>query len=151
NSKGGFAPAEAFVIHRERLLRRGQDLDPNVRARIERGNGMSAADYIEMQQERRALVRAMDDRIAGFDALMLPTTPIVAPRIAVAARPEALVPKNMILLRNASLVNFFDLCAISLPLPRGGERPVGLMLAARNGADWRLLRIATAIERLLAD
>jgi aspartyl-tRNA(Asn)/glutamyl-tRNA(Gln) amidotransferase subunit A len=56
----------------------------------------------------------------------------------------------MILLRNTSLVNFFDLCAISLPLPRDSGLPVGLMLAARNGADWRLLRIAMSIERLLA-
>jgi aspartyl-tRNA(Asn)/glutamyl-tRNA(Gln) amidotransferase subunit A len=47
-------------------------------------------------------------------------------------------------------VNFFDLCAISLPLPRDSGLPVGLMLAAHNGADWRLLRIATSIERLLA-
>jgi aspartyl-tRNA(Asn)/glutamyl-tRNA(Gln) amidotransferase subunit A len=150
NSKGGFSPAEAFVIHRERLLRRARDLDPNVRARIERGSSMSAADYIEMQQERGMLVRSMDARIEGFDALILPTTPIVAPRIAEVATPEAFAVKNMILLRNTSLVNFFDLCAISLPLPRGSGLPVGLMLAARNGADWRLLRIAMSIERLLA-
>ena len=150
NSKGGFAPAEAFAFHRERLSRRGPEIDPNVRARIERGRGMSAADYIEMRQERQALVRAMDDRIAGLDALVLPTTPIVAPRIAEVATPETLAPKNMMLLRNASLVNFFDLCAISLPLPRGSGLPVGLMLAARNGADRNLLRIAAAIERLTA-
>ena len=150
NSKGGFSPAEAFVIHRERLLRRAQDIDPNVRARIERGSGMSAADYIEMQQERGMLVRAMDARIEGLDALILPTTPIVAPRIAEVATPEAFAAKNMILLRNTSLVNFFDLCAISLPLPRGSGLPVGLMLAGRNGADWRLFRIAVSIERLLA-
>jgi aspartyl-tRNA(Asn)/glutamyl-tRNA(Gln) amidotransferase subunit A len=111
---------------------------------------MSAADYIEMQQERGMLVRAMDARIEGFDALILPTTPIVAPRIAEVATPEAFAAKNMILLRNTSLVNFFDLCAISLPLRRGSGLPVGLMLAARNGADWRLLRIAMSIERLLA-
>jgi aspartyl-tRNA(Asn)/glutamyl-tRNA(Gln) amidotransferase subunit A len=103
-----------------------------------------------MHQEREMLMRAMDARIAGFDALILPTTPIVAPRIAEVATPEAFAAKNMLLLRNTSLVNFFELCAISLPLPRGSRLPVGLMLVARNGADWRLLRIAMAIERLLA-
>jgi aspartyl-tRNA(Asn)/glutamyl-tRNA(Gln) amidotransferase subunit A len=149
NSKGGFSPAEAFVIHRERLLRRAPDIDPNVRARIERGSSMSAADYIEMQQQRGMLLRAMDARIAGLDALILPTTPIVAPRIAEVATPEAFAPKNIMLLRNTSLVNFFDLCAISLPLPRGSGLPVGLMLVARNGADWRLLRVAMSVERLL--
>jgi aspartyl-tRNA(Asn)/glutamyl-tRNA(Gln) amidotransferase subunit A len=151
NSKGGFSPAEAFVIDRERLSRRAPDLDPNVRARIERGSSISAADYIEMQRERAMLVRAMDDRIAGFDALILPATPIVAPRIAEVATPETFAPKNTMLLRNTSLVNFFDLCAISLPLPRGSGLPAGLMLAARNGADWRLLRITISIERQPVD
>ena len=92
----------------------------------------------------------MDDRIAGFDALILPTTPIVAPRIAEVATPDAFAPKNVMLLRNTSLVNFFDLCAISLPLPRGSGLPVGLMLVARNGLDWRLFRIAMSVERRLA-
>jgi aspartyl-tRNA(Asn)/glutamyl-tRNA(Gln) amidotransferase subunit A len=54
------------------------------------------------------------------------------------------------LLRNTALVNFFDLCAISLPLPRNGGLPTGLMLVARNGHDARLFRIAAALERLLA-
>jgi hypothetical protein len=43
---------------------------------------------------------------------------------------------------------FFDLCAISLPLPRAGALPVGLMLVARNAHDRRLFRMAAAVERL---
>jgi aspartyl-tRNA(Asn)/glutamyl-tRNA(Gln) amidotransferase subunit A len=54
------------------------------------------------------------------------------------------------LLRNTVTVNFFDLCAISLPLPREGGLPVGLMLVARNGCDRNLFRIAAAIEKLFA-
>ena len=53
-------------------------------------------------------------------------------------------------LRNPALANFFDLCAISLPLPRLGQLPMGLMLVARNGYDDRLFRIAAALEQLLA-
>ena len=45
-------------------------------------------------------------------------------------------------------VNFFDLCAISLPLPRSGGLPVGLTLVARNGHDRKLLGVAAAVERL---
>jgi aspartyl-tRNA(Asn)/glutamyl-tRNA(Gln) amidotransferase subunit A len=151
NARGGFAPAEAFAIHRERLKRRGADVDPNVRARIERGGGMSAADYIEMAQERNALIAAMDARLAGLDALVMPTTPIVAPKMAEVATPDAFAPSNMLLLRNTSTVNFFDLCAISLPLPRDGGLPTGLMLVARNGHDQHLFRIAAAVEQLLTD
>jgi aspartyl-tRNA(Asn)/glutamyl-tRNA(Gln) amidotransferase subunit A len=53
------------------------------------------------------------------------------------------------MLRNTSFVNFYDLCAISLP-QRGDGLPVGLMLVARNGHDRRLFRIAAAMERLLS-
>jgi aspartyl-tRNA(Asn)/glutamyl-tRNA(Gln) amidotransferase subunit A len=48
------------------------------------------------------------------------------------------------------VVNFFDLCAISLPLRATGGLSAGLMLVARNGADRHLLNIAAAVERLIA-
>jgi aspartyl-tRNA(Asn)/glutamyl-tRNA(Gln) amidotransferase subunit A len=150
NAKGGFAPPEAYAIHRDRLVRRGADVDQNIRARIERGGGMTAADYIEMSQQRLRLIRAMDARLAGLDALILPTTPIVAPKIAEVATPETFAPRNMLLLRNTSMVNFFDLCAVSLPLPRGQGLAAGLMVVARNGQDGHLFRIAAAVERLFA-
>jgi aspartyl-tRNA(Asn)/glutamyl-tRNA(Gln) amidotransferase subunit A len=57
----------------------------------------------------------------------------------------------MLLLRNTSTANFFDLCAISLPLPSDGGLPTGLMLAARNGHDRRLFAIAASVEPLLTD
>src|SRR5690242_12911645 len=76
NAKGGFAPTEAYAIHRERLKNRGAGIDPFIRVRIERGGTVLAADYIEMTETRRRLVRAMDARMASLDALMLPTTPI---------------------------------------------------------------------------
>jgi aspartyl-tRNA(Asn)/glutamyl-tRNA(Gln) amidotransferase subunit A len=150
NAKSGFAPAEAYSIHRERLAAHGEDYDPNVRFRIERGAALSAADYVAMARERAALVRALDARLSDLDAFVLPTTPIVAPRMDEVATRESFAAKNMLLLRNTSIVNFFDQCAISLPLPRDGGLPVGLMLVARNGHDHRLFRIAAAVERLFA-
>jgi aspartyl-tRNA(Asn)/glutamyl-tRNA(Gln) amidotransferase subunit A len=149
NSKGGLAPPEALAIHRQLLKTHGDLVDPNVRFRIERGSSISAADYVDMAQARTHLARAMDARLADLDALVLPTTPIVAPKMSEVASPEAFSPKNFALLRNPALVNFFDLCAISLPLP-GSGLPAGLMLVARNGHDARLFRIAAAVERLFA-
>ena len=149
NAKGGFAPAEAYSIHREHLARRANEFDPNVRARIERGMRLSAADYVEMSRERTRLVRAMDAQLAGLDALVLPTTPITAPTIAEMEDTHTFNAKNMLLLRNTSTWNFFDMCAISIPIP-GSGLPVGLMLVARNGHDRRLFEIAAGIERLFA-
>ncbi|MDP2410487.1 MAG: amidase [Pseudolabrys sp.] len=149
NSRGGVQPPEAFTVHRDRLDRRGELVDPNVRARLERARTISAADYIAMLNERNALVRRMDAQLADLDVLVMPTTPIVAPTIDEMSAQDVFARKNAMLLRNTSIWNFFDACAISLPLP-GDGLPCGLMLVARNGHDHRLFRIAAAVERLLA-
>ena len=149
NSLGGLAPPEAFMIHRDRLARRGNDVDPNVSVRIARGGEISAADYIEMLRRRADLARAMDAALADFDAFVWPTTPIVAPTIAEMDDPKTFAINNGLLLRNTAIVNFFDLCAISLPLPGDGLN-CGLMLVGRNGADRRLFSIAAAVERVFA-
>ena len=69
--------------------------------------------------------------------------------MAEVAAPDDFARRNAMLLRNTAIWNFFDCCAISLPLPRDGGLPTGLMLVARNGQDRRLLRIAAAVERVL--
>jgi aspartyl-tRNA(Asn)/glutamyl-tRNA(Gln) amidotransferase subunit A len=149
--KATFSSIEAYAIHRQFLVTRSADYDPNVLTRILQGRNISAADYIAMRQERDALVRAMGVRLAGLDAVIMPTTPLVAPTIAEVSTPETFLPKNTLGLRNTALINFYDLCAMSLPVPRGtGELPVGLMLVARNGEDRKLLRMGAAIERLFA-
>jgi aspartyl-tRNA(Asn)/glutamyl-tRNA(Gln) amidotransferase subunit A len=147
-ARGSIAVAEAYAIHRERLATRGADFDPFVRDRIVRGRDIAAADYIALMRDRAAMVRAMDARLADIDAILMPTCAIVAPTISECRDPETALTRNQMALRNAAIVNFFDLCAISLPLPRGDGLPVGLMLVARNGQDRRLLRMAAAVEKL---
>ena len=149
NAKGGISPPEACAIHRDRMARRAADIDPNVRVRIERGCAVSEADYADMMRERTRLVHAMDARLRALDVLLMPTTSIVAPTIAEIEDTKVFAARNAALLRNTSIINFFDLCAISLPLPPPrGALPVGLMLIARNGQDRRLLRIAAAAMEL---
>ena len=93
----------------------------------------------------------MDARLSSLDALLMPTTSIVAPTIAEVADTKVFAARNAALLRNTSIINFFDLCAISLPLPPArGALPVGLMLIARNGQDRRLLRVAAAAMQLFS-
>ena len=146
NAKGGISPYEACAIHRDRMNRRAADIDPNVRDRIARGCATSAADYTDMVRQRERLVHVMDDRLATLDALLMPTTSIVAPTIAEVADSKTFAARNAAVLRNTAIINFFDLCAISLPLQ--AKLPVGLMLIARNGHDHRLLRIAAATAQL---
>jgi aspartyl-tRNA(Asn)/glutamyl-tRNA(Gln) amidotransferase subunit A len=151
NPKGGFPVPEAYSIHRERLAARAGEIDQYIAARISRGAQILAADYIDLMRIRDRLVEEIDGWMEDIDALVLPTTPIVAPTIAEAADPDTFVTRNTALLSNTSIINFFDLCSISLPLPRtSGGQNVGLMLSARNGEDYRLFRMAAGVERVLA-
>jgi aspartyl-tRNA(Asn)/glutamyl-tRNA(Gln) amidotransferase subunit A len=78
NSKGGFTAAEAWAWHRDLIARAGKRYDPRVVSRIIRGKDMSAADYLDLLDAREAWVAAVDRRIAGYDALIMPTTPPMA-------------------------------------------------------------------------
>jgi aspartyl-tRNA(Asn)/glutamyl-tRNA(Gln) amidotransferase subunit A len=151
NARGPLIFAEGFAIHEERLSRKPQSVDPNVRASLERGKAMTSADLVRLQRARAALIPAMDLIIEEFDAIIMPTTKIVAPLLSESTTPEGFAAKTALLAGNTGIVNFFDLCAISLPIPRAGGLPVGLMLIARNGYDRRLLRIASAVERVFSD
>jgi aspartyl-tRNA(Asn)/glutamyl-tRNA(Gln) amidotransferase subunit A len=145
------ATVEAYQIHHDRIAEHGPDYDPIVRARIETGGVVSGADYARMIADRGKLAKAMDLALAEFDALVLPATPIVAPSIAEVSDPKRFNTCNRLLLRNTAIANFFDLCAISLPMPSEGDLPAGLMLFGRHGLDRRLFGIAASVERLFAD
>jgi len=149
NAKGGLVAPEAAVVHGQFIKDHGGEVDPNIRARVERGGVVDRATYDDMAAERARLVRAMDTRLAELDAVVLPTCPIVAPTILETQDMDVWARKNALLLRNTSLANFFDLTAISLPIP-GRGLPVGLMLVARNGHDRRLFEIAAAVEQYWA-
>jgi aspartyl-tRNA(Asn)/glutamyl-tRNA(Gln) amidotransferase subunit A len=149
NSTATIATVEAYELHRERLATRGDEMDPFIRARIEMGKAVSPSDYQEMLEARATLAAAMDSLLAGFDALVLPTTPIVAPTMAEISSVDAFRQANRLLLRNTEIANFLDLCAISLPMP-GEGLPAGFMLFGRRGADRKLFRIAAAVEKLLS-
>lgn len=147
--RGTLVAAEAAWIHRDWLDSRPDDYDPIVLGRIRRGQAMDAATYVGIQQARAALLPALDARMTAFDALVLPTVPVLAPPIEAVRSEEAFLRINALLLRNPSVFNFFDLPALSLPLPRGGGLSVGLMLVGRRGQDRELLALGAAVERLL--
>lgn len=161
-SAGGFAAAESYAWHMELLTRSGARYDPRVRLRIERGAAITAADYEVLTQARRTWIAKVEVDLANFDAVLSPTTPIVAPPIADvapadgrdpaqdAARDAEFFRVNALLLRNTSVVNMLDGCAISLPCHVPGELPVGLMLWHGAMHDDAILNLALHIESALA-
>jgi aspartyl-tRNA(Asn)/glutamyl-tRNA(Gln) amidotransferase subunit A len=148
---GGLAAAESFAWHRELIEQRCGEYDPRVLTRIIRGRDISENEYAELLKERRSIIAAAERALAQVDAWIMPTVPRIAPQVAeLEGNDEAYFDANAAMLRNPSIINFLDGCAVSIPCHRPGEAPVGLMLAARGGADTRLLQIASVVEDVLA-
>ena len=153
NAKGGFTAAEAWAWHRCHIDGAGRlaEYDPRVGTRILRGKDIGAADYIELLALRQQWIARVQAQMADHDLMLMPTVPVIAPKIAeLEASDEAYFAANGLMLRNPTLINFLDGCALSLPCHRAGEAPVGLSLAGTAGQDQRLLSVALAVETLLA-
>jgi aspartyl-tRNA(Asn)/glutamyl-tRNA(Gln) amidotransferase subunit A len=149
NTKGGFAAAESYAWHRYLIASHGDVYDPRVSSRILRGEAISAADYIDLLEARKSLIARSMVRLAPYDAIVMPTSAITPPRIADLADDKAFAKANVLSLRNCTLINMIDGCAISLPCHREGDAPVGLMLAASGGSDRRIFELAAAMEAVI--
>jgi aspartyl-tRNA(Asn)/glutamyl-tRNA(Gln) amidotransferase subunit A len=152
-SNGGWSAAESYAWHRHLLARRSTQYDPRVLARIERGAAISAADYIDLQQARRDWILRVERDLEGYDAVLAPTVPVVAPPLSTVLpgpeRDPAFFNLNGLLLRNPGVVNLLDGCALTLPCHAPDELPVGLMVWHGAMRDDAILNIAQQVERLL--
>jgi aspartyl-tRNA(Asn)/glutamyl-tRNA(Gln) amidotransferase subunit A len=157
----GFSAPESYTWHRELLERAGAQYDPRVRARIEKGAAVMAWEYIHLLGARQQWIARMAHGMDGYDALLSPTVPIVAPPLAPVAPADGVDPAqdaardaeffrvNTLLLRNTSVVNLLDGCALSLPCHVQGELPVGLMVWHGALRDDAVLNVALQIEQIL--
>ena len=153
NATGGFSAAEAYAWHRQLLERSGAGYDPRVAQRILRGATMKAHEYIDLIHARRAWIARVEAALAPYDAVLSPTVPITAPTIDSVApgdeRDAEFFRVNALLLRNPSIVNMLDGCAISIPCPVDGGLPVGLMLWHAAMHDDTVLDIALQAEQAM--
>lgn len=153
NATGGFSAAESYAWHRQLLERSIAGYDPRVAQRILKGAEMRAFEYIDLVHARADWIARMEKALQGFDAVLSPTVPVTAPPIADVApgaeRDEAFFRLNGLLLRNPSVVNMLDGCAISLPCQAPGDAPVGLMIWHAALHDDDVLGIARQVEALL--
>ncbi|MFL6601106.1 MAG: amidase [Steroidobacteraceae bacterium] len=151
NRNGGLSAAQSYAHHRARLASDGSRYDPRVSMRILRGSKQDAADYIELCNIRMDFMERVASRIRKFDAVLMPTTPITAPALLELASDEGYVRINALMLRNPSIVNFIDGCAISVPCQEPGSAPVGLSLFGLRNTDRQVLSAAMAVEAIMAD
>lgn len=150
NATGGLSAAESYAWHRHLIAAHQADYDPRVALRILRGASMRSFEYIDLLAERADWITRMEARLQGFDAMLSPTVPIVAPPIAsVITDDTEFFRVNGLLLRNTAVVNMLDGCGISLPCHTPDELPVGLMLWHAALHDDAVLDAALQVETQL--
>jgi len=148
--RGNLTAAEAWAWHRSLIDTKASAYDPRVVSRIKLGANMTAADLIDLVAARQRWIAAVQARMTAFDALLMPTVPQLAPRIdALVQDEDAYFRANGLMLRNPTLINFLDGCALTLPCQQPGAAPVGLMLAGVGGQDRHILALGLAIESAL--
>ncbi len=147
---GGLAGAEVVHVHKP-YVARVAEYDPRVGKRIAMGTTLTGADYVELLHLRADYIREVEAIAAPYDAIVMPTTPCIAPTIAqTEASEESYFHWNFRIMRNTGLINFLDGCAVTLPCHERGTAPVGLMVCGTAGSDRRILAVAAAIERALS-
>jgi aspartyl-tRNA(Asn)/glutamyl-tRNA(Gln) amidotransferase subunit A len=148
---GNINTMEAYAVHRRLIEERERSYDPRVASRIQRGKSARAADYIDLVARRAAFVAGAERVLHPLDAMVLPTTALVAPPVTeLEASDEAYFRANARALRNTGIVNFIDGCALSVPCHEPGTAPVGFMVAGPAGSDRHVLAAGLAIEQVLS-
>lgn len=150
NAAGGFTAAEAWAWHGDLLRTRSAEYDPRVAVRIRRGESLAVAYIDELERQRRDWIARVTIKISAVDALLMPTVPIVPPALEPLQKDDEQYAKtNILVLRNPTVINFLDGCAVSLPCHASGQAPVGLMVAGVGGQDQKILAISQACEDAL--
>ncbi len=145
--------AEATHYHQQSgwFPGRASQYSDDVRGRIEAGTKVSAIEYLEALDMRQKFILQLRNALdaALIDALVVPTTPIVAPLIGEeTSRVNGTdYPTRALLLRNNRPANLAGIPAISVPCGfASGGLPVGLQLIGAVSSEQRLLQIASLYE-----
>lgn len=121
-----------------------EQFDPRVHARMGRAEEISAVEYRQTLNRRREFIAAFREEL-GADMLLLPTTPKLPPRIEELAGDDAFNRLNLLALRNPSLANVADACAIAMPYGHN-DKTLSAMIVAAGGCDTELLACAKGVE-----
>ena len=123
--------------------------DPRVSVRIQKATEQLPDEYEELLTARSRIIQAAQAVTTQFDAVVMPTTPKIPPRLDEFNDESEYGRLNLLALRNPTVGNFLDRCAISLPIGALETAPVGLTLMAETMADQSLLAIARQVEYIV--
>lgn len=145
---GPLYTADAWAWWKHRILADPAKMFSQIYDRVRVGADVAASDYIAHWTRLREIRGEFASATAHFDAILMPSSPILPPNVQRLLEDEDYyVTKNLLALRNTRVGNLTDTCSISLPT---GVPSCGIMLNGRNGGEEKLLRIAAAAEKALS-
>ncbi|MEL7301623.1 MAG: amidase family protein [Pseudomonadota bacterium] len=140
--------AEAYGLWRDVIEAAPEKMFPEILERFRLGAGVSAADYVAGWARLTRLRQAFFAATAGYDAVIMPSCPILPPQIArLGTDHDYYVSRNLYTLRNTRVANLMGAASLTLPT---GVPSCGLMLMVPPMQEERLLRLGAAAERALA-
>ncbi|MDD9903098.1 MAG: amidase [Rhodospirillaceae bacterium] len=150
--RGGLAAPEFAAFITGEMAQSKSTLDPNVAARFESMEAITAVDYLLRRARLAELAASADDRMADVDVVVGPTVTITPPTVEAVSDGEGYRTNNMAALRNTRTGNMLALSAVTIPvaLDKAGM-PVGLQIMAPLDEDERALAVALAFEAVLGD
>lgn len=143
--QGGPVAAELHHFLSSELPEAFDTLDPNVAQRVQSGGTLTASEYLGRLARLRAWSAAAEARMADVDAWVAPTVALTPPPLEEVAG-DGYASRNLLALRNPSVVNYLGMCALTIPVGLDAAgMPVGMMVVGRRGADEDLVAIANVI------
>jgi aspartyl-tRNA(Asn)/glutamyl-tRNA(Gln) amidotransferase subunit A len=120
---------------------------PPVLERFRSGATVKATEYISAWRRLEELRKIWERRTGGFDAVLIPTSPILPPDAQrLLNEPAYFASENLLALRNTRIGNLMGLCVLTLPT---GQLSCGISLMGPAMQEERLLRLGAAVEHAL--
>lgn len=142
-----FAP-EAYGTWMDAIEAAPDKMFPMILERFRGGRDYGGADFVHAWQELHGYRRQWQERTAGFDAVLVPTAPNIAPDAdRLMSDRNYYVTENLLTLSNTRIGNLLGLCGLTIPT---GVPSTGIQLMCPPNAEERLLRLGIAAEAALA-
>jgi aspartyl-tRNA(Asn)/glutamyl-tRNA(Gln) amidotransferase subunit A len=144
---GILSSVEAYAIWRDTIEASPEKMFPRILDRFRSATQFTGIDYVTAWRRMQAIRAIWADRVAAFDAILLPTAPILPPDANRLLTDDAYyVSENLLALRNTRIGSLMGVCALTLPT---SQPSCGISLMAGAGQEARLLRLGAAAEHAL--
>ncbi|MFQ5623231.1 MAG: amidase [Paracoccaceae bacterium] len=145
---GPIMTVESYDQWREVIEAQPEKMFTQILERFRAGRDFSGLDYMRAFKTMRKLRRSYAARVAGFDAVVMPATPIGPPSVPRLLSDHDYYRRiNLVALRNTRIGNLLGLCGLTVPT---GVPACGFLLQCLPFTEAAMLRTGAAIEAAIS-